>query len=309
MEALAPLENLMLFYIGGQEWLICNQDNYAKEGTLNASVTHTLMLNVFCDKNYRVTGDNRKDMLEELAETLDHWQHDPPYVRERTDGTLVFLGDSIFGNYTDSASVPGVVAYFTGAKCINCGYGGISLSTGGWNMAGVDVIGNLCNGQTGDIPEGVAAYNGIQEFGRAVAGDGRQVFLLNYGINDYLLGNAVKAEDKYAVTSYTGALRTGIERLRASYPGAEIMVLTPGYITYQHNGTQCSSEYGGVLAEYVEAAMEVAREYGLPYINLYEEMQVYGEKEDILTADGIHLNERGRFRLGMLICGKINDIL
>ena len=309
MEALAPLENLLLFYIGGQEWLICNQDNYAGEGTLNASVTHTLMLNIFCDQYYAVTGDNRKDMLKELEETLDRWQHDPPFVKERTDDTLVFLGDSIFGNYKDSASVPGVVANFTGAKCINCGYGGICLSVGNGGVAGVEVIANLCDGQTGDIPEGVAAYSGIQDFAQSGSGGGRLMFLLNYGINDYIQGHPVESEDKYAVTTYMGAMRTGIEQLQAIYPGAEIVVLTPGYITYRDNGTQVDGESGGVLAEYMEAAVKAAQEYGLPYMNIYEELETCAAEDNLLEKDGIHLNEKGRFYLGMLICGKLNDMV
>lgn len=123
MEALTSLENLLLFYVGDQEWLICNEQNYVGEGVLNASVTHRLFLHIFCDQGYRVTADNRKERLRELEETLGAWRQDPPFVKERSDVVLVFLGDSMFGNYTDSTGVPGVVENFTKARCINCGYG------------------------------------------------------------------------------------------------------------------------------------------------------------------------------------------
>ncbi|MBD5528323.1 MAG: hypothetical protein HDR02_07945 [Lachnospiraceae bacterium] len=309
METLTPLENLTLFYIGSQEWLVCNQDNYTEDSTLNVSVTHTMMLSVFCDQNYIVTEDNQEELLEELEETLDIWLQNPPYVKVRAGDTLVFLGDSIFGNYTDSTSVPGVAAYFTGANCINCGYGGICLATGDWNIAGIDVIANLCNGQTGDIPEGKAAYSGIQDFAQGGEVNGRLVFLINYGINDYLWGNPIELEDKYAVNSYTGAMRTGIEQLQMFFPDAEIVVLSPSYITYWDCGIQIVGENGGILKEYVEAAIEVAQEYGLPYMNIYEDLETCAETEDILLADGVHLNERGRFRLGMLICEKLDDII
>lgn len=309
METLTPLENLFLFYIGGQEWLICNQDNYIEDGTLNASVTHTMMLNVFCDQNYMVTEDNQEELLEELEETLDIWQQNPPDVKVRADNTLVFLGDSVFGNYKDSTSIPGVAAYFTGAKCINCGYGGICMSTGSLGMAGIDVIANLCNGQTGDIPEDKAAYSGIQDFVQGGEDKGNLIFFINYGINDYLTGKPIEANDKYDVNSYTGAMRTGIEQLQMFYPDAEIVVLTPGHITYWDCGTQIADENGGILKEYVEAAIEVAQEYGLPYMNIYEDLKICAETEDILLADGIHPNERGRFRLGIMICEKIDDIM
>ena len=309
METLAPLENLLLFYIGGQEWLICNQDNYIKDGTLNASVTHTMMLSIFCDQNYIVTEDNQEGLLEELEETLDIWRQNPPYVKARADNTLVFLGDSIFGNYTDSTSIPGVAEYFTGANCINCGYGGICMSAGSSGMAGIDVIANLCNGQTGDIPEDKAAYSGIQSFVQSGETNRNLTFLINYGINDYLSGKPVEAEDKYAENSYSGAMRTWIEQLQMFYPNAKIVVLTPSYITYWNCGTQIADEDGGILKEYAEAAIKVAQEYGLPYMNIYEDLEICAETEDILLADGVHLNGRGRFRLGMMICEKLDDIM
>lgn len=309
METLTSLENLLLFYIGSQEWLICNQDNYIEDGTLNVSVTHTMMLNVFCDQNYMVTADNQEELLEELEETLGVWLQNPPYVKTRADDTLVFLGDSIFGNYIDSSSIPGVVAYFTAANCINCGYGGICLSAGNSGTPGIDVIANLCNGQTGAIPEDVAAYSGIQDFVQDREDKGNLTFFINYGINDYLTGKPIESEDKYAVNSYTGAMRTGIEQLQMSYPDAEIVVLTPSYITFWDCGTQIADENGGILKEYAEAAIEVAREYGLPYMNIYEDLEICAETEDILLADGVHLNGQGRFRLGMMICEKIDDIM
>lgn len=311
MDALYTQENQHLFYIGGQEWLICNQNNYAGEGMLNPSVTKTVMLRVFCDQRYMVTQDNCGMMLGELSETLDYWQHAPDCTGSLAGDTLVFLGDSVFGNYTDSASIPGVVENFTGAKCINCGYGGVCLAGESGNAAGVNIIEDLCNGRTGNIPEEIAAYSGIQELIRSGAGSGRLVFLLNYGINDYLVGHPMESEDKYARTTYSGAMRTAIEQLQTSYPGAEIVIVTPGYITFYDCGTYIASETGSSMKEYVEAATGIAREYGLAYMDIYEVLEKYIQEEDadVLLGDGVHPNERGRFLLGLLIGEKINDLL
>lgn len=309
MDALAPLENLLLFYIGGQEWLICNQSNYTGEGVLNASVTHNMLLNVFCDRNYLVTEDNREEMLEELAESLDVWRTKSPCEKKGEGDTLVFLGDSIIGNYTDSLSVPGVVENYTGARCINCGYGGICLSAGSMEIVGADVVSALCNGNQIAIPEGIPALSGIRELRQSGAVNGRLVFFLNYGINDYLLGHPVESDDRYDMTAYAGAMRTVIEQLQEAYPGAEIVVMTPSFIRYNANGTQATGDMGGILTEYVEAAVDVAQEYGLSYINNYAYMEAYAEKENVLTADGIHPNEKGRFRIGVGVCELLNDIL
>lgn len=307
MDALASLENLLLFYVGGQEWLICNQSNYTGDGILNSSVTLNILLNVFCDRNFLVTEDNREAMLEELAESLDIWRTKSSYVKVGEGDTLVFLGDSVIGNYSDSLSIPGVVENFTGARCINCGYGGISLSAGSFNIVGADVVSALCNGNQIEIPEGKPACSGIREFRQSGAINGRLVFFLNYGINDYLLGHPVESSDSHEVTTYAGAMRTVIEQLQEAYPDAEIVVMTPSFIKYNDNGTWITGDTGGGLAEYVEAAIEVAEEYGLLYMNNYTDMEAYIAKKNVLSADGIHPNERGRFYIGMRICEILNN--
>ncbi|MDE7224672.1 MAG: SGNH/GDSL hydrolase family protein [Acetatifactor sp.] len=309
MEALLPVENLMLFYAGGQEWLICNQDNYEREGTLNSSVSHNMLLKIFCDQNYLVTEENREDMLEELEETLENWQEKPPEVKGHEEYTLVFLGDSVIGNYTDSLSVPGVVANFTGARVINCGYGGLCMSLGESGSAGVKVAEDLIANRPEELPEGIPARGGIQEFHSSPVANDRLVFFLNYGINDYMLGRPLESEDAYDVTTYKGAMRTALEQLMAAYPGAQIVVMTPTFINYYGYGTQTMSDVGGVMTDYVEAAVAVAGEYALPYMNNYEDMEVDAENEKELLADGVHPNEKGRFRMGLLICRKLNEIL
>ena len=174
-------------------------------------------------------------------------------------------------------------------------------------MSGVDVITNLCSGDVGDIPKETASYKGIQEFSLEEHGKERLLFFLNYGINDYLQGQLVENEDKYETASYAGAMRRGIERLQAAYPEAEIVVLTPSYITYGEKGSLTTGEIGGILKTYADAAVKVAQEYSLPYMNIYEKLEQCAEKENLLSADGIHLNESGRFRLGIWICEKLND--
>lgn len=309
MDALAPLDNLLLFYIGGQEWLICNQDNYTGKGTLNESVSHSMLLQIFCDHRYMVTQENREAMLEELENTLEEWQREPPYVKNREDYTLVFLGDSVIGNYTGSLSVPGVVADFTRARVINCGYGGLCMAVGESGTAGVEVVRDMIAKDAENLPESVPAHDGIRELADSSVPGDRLVFFLNYGINDYMIGNPIETEDIYDTASYKGAMRTAVEELRSAYPQAQLVIMTPTFITYYGCGTEIMSDVGGVMTDYVEAAMAVAEEYGLPCMNNYEDMGVDADNEKELLADGAHPNERGRFRMGLLICRKLNEIL
>ena len=309
VETLVEMDNMQLFYIGGKEWLICNQDNYTDRGVLNASVSHNLLLQVFCDHKFQVTEINQEEVFEELEETLELWQEDAPDIKERTEYTLVFLGDSIIGNYTDSLSVPGVVQNFTGAKAVNCGYGGICLSEGEAGICGVDVVNSLIGGLADAIPDNVPAHSGIQKLNQSAIESGKLVFFLNYGINDYMVGHPVESEDAYDLTTYKGALRTAIERLQQTYPEARIVVMTPTFINTYENGNQRMSEVGGVMTDYVEAAVAVSQEYDIPCMNNYRDMEVDAENEKELLADGVHPNEKGRFRMGLLICRKLNELL
>ena len=309
MEALVQLDNVQLSYFGGKEWLICNQDNYSGKGALNAGVSHLLLLQVI-NQTYQVTEENQSTALEELEETLERWQGDPLYVKERPEYTLVFLGDSIIGNYTGSLSVPGVVQNFTDARAVNCGYGGLSMSRGEEEMDGVKLVSSLISGQVDAIPNDVSAYEGILKLRENAPDNERLVFFLNFGINDYIAGYAVEAADAYDVTTYKGAMRTAIEQLQQAYPGAQIVIMTPTFINRFEQGTQRMSDVGGIMTDYVEAAVTVAEEYSLPCMNNYRDLDINVEKEqEMLVADHVHLNENGRYRLGLLICQKLNEIL
>lgn len=309
MEALVRLDNVQLSYFGGKEWLICNEDNYSGEGALNASVSHLLLLQVI-NQTYPVTQDNQSEAFEELEETLERWQSDPFYVKEQPEYTLVFLGDSIIGNYTDSLSVPGVVQNFTGAKAVNCGYGGLCMSEGEEIIAGVNLVSCLISGQVDAIPNEVPAYRGILELKENEPDNEKLVFFLNFGINDYMVGHPVEAADPYDAATYKGAMRTAIEQLQGAYPGAQIVIMTPTFINRFEQGTQRMSDMGGIMTDYVEAAVAVAGEYDLPCMNNYKDLDIDVEKEqEMLVADHVHLNENGRYRLGLLICQKLNEIL
>ena len=127
-------------------------------------------------------------------------------------------------------------------------------------------------------------------------------FLVHYGLNDYFNGVAVEnANDLYDVETYSGALRGSVQSLKEKYPDALIILMTPPFCCAFSNGMDRNSEVGGVLTEYVAAVEKVAKEQDVLCMNNYIGLGITEENSEVYLADGVHLNETGRFILGQQI--------
>ena len=136
--------------------------------------------------------------------------------------------------------------------------------------------------------------------------DRKLCFVIYFGLNDYFGGHPVSnPEDAFDVTTYAGALRVGIDKLQTAYPDAEILLMTPNFITTFANGTEPMSEKGGTLIEYVDTAIEIANEYNVPCVNSYVDLGINEANASAFLADGTHLNETGRFLLAKQIMERI----
>ncbi len=126
--------------------------------------------------------------------------------------------------------------------------------------------------------------------GRAFEGRIADLFFLNVGINDSLW----KDPSKYATTEqYQKDLRELIDLLGKTNPEADLIFMTP---TYHHDGKTADSD----LTPYAEAMKEVAREEGIPCIDLHQKwmnhMIIGGEgngQGDWLKCDKCHPSDRG----------------
>ena len=79
-----------------------------------------------------------------------------------SDHCLVFFGDSVIGNYTDSASIPGVVAGLTGAAVYNCGYGGNSAALGEERTISLPgIVDAFFQGNLSVLPSDFQVYQGV----------------------------------------------------------------------------------------------------------------------------------------------------
>lgn len=289
--------NVVIYYPGTEEWLINNPGNYEDTFVTNELLSQKLMLLTFCDRHYKITTDNADGYFERLNTLV---MEDAKYP-DLSEWCIVFMGDSIFGNYSGSFSIPGAVNGLSGAQVYNCAKGGTCATNDpetGLNFP--TAVDAFINKNTDLLGEGDQFVLGLKEYLTDDHTGKKICFIVNYGLNDYFGGHAVSAQNQEE-PSYENGMRLGIAKLQKAYPEAYILVLAPSYCYVFSEGTEIMSDTGGVLTDYVETALEVSKEMNVQCINLYSELGVNGENHLSYLADGTHFNEMGRFMLAEYI--------
>lgn len=294
---LSAYPNTKTFFPGVEEWMMINPGNYdISFFDANEIVTQKLFLYTFCDSVYRITPENEEFFLDTLLSTVERERNTPTQYPDLSDWCIVFLGDSVLGNFSGSFSIPGYVSDLSGALSCNLAVGG---TTGVFRYEnGSDFL---------NIVDGILAANTAVQNGNNVfvpAGTTPEdfsykklCFIINYGFNDYFIGAPVDAPGNTA--SYKGSLRTGISRLKAVFPDADYILMSPTHTALFGSGTEINSEAGSVFPSYIEAAEELAAETDLYFLNHYDNFVVTEETMDIYLSDGTHPNERGRLAIAV----------
>lgn len=312
MQQYQDLSELMLtknnirtfFYL--KEWLVCNPANYYDDFLTNEDMSKLLMLN--CDElhTYYITQDNIDDTFTEFKELVAANRIEPITYPELSDYKIVFFGDSIIGNFTNTASIPGVVSGLTGAVTYNCAQPGYSASTHPKGfMTLPDIVDAFIAKDTSALPQDTLIFKGITEYIEDNSKTDKLCFVINHGLNDYFNGVAISLENPYDINSYSGALRTAVEALQEAYPEAQIIVTTPNYTSYYKNGTEPQSEVGGILSDYADAVIAIGSEYHLTVVDNYTELGINAKNVWNYLTDGCHPNERTCFTMGQRIAMSI----
>ncbi len=305
-EGILQQENVRLHLFSGEEWLIGNPLNYEKDGNTNAAVSKFLMGNMDEFHGYQLTAENMKERLNAMQLVLDSYREDAVTYPDGENVEIVFFGDSIIGNYTDSLSVPEVVRGLSGAMVYNCGYGGRGAALSELTQEPFpDIVEALVEKQPEVLPEGTRVYEGVKAFVEREKPRKQLMFVINYGLNDYFNGVPVRTEDEQDISSYSGALRVGIEKLQEAFPEARILIMTPNFTTYFDCGEEIKSEQGGKLVDYADAVCQLATEMKIDILDNFRELPITLDNWKVYQDDGCHLNERGRFLLGKRIAAKM----
>ena len=298
--------NVNLYFFSGEEWLICNKGNYESELLTNVAVSQFLMCNSDTLHSYRLKPETVEQEMAKLQELIDSYRSNPVEYVDASGYDIVFLGDSIIGNYIDSMSVPQVVGNLTGAEVYNCGLGGMSAAAGENSLCPVPrVVRALTEEDASLLPGESVMKQGVESFLKRPDQEKNLMFVINLGLNDYFNGHPVSSQEPYDEASYSGALRIAIEALQEHYPEARILLNTPNFTIYYECGEEVRSEKGGRLTDYVEAVIQLGEELGVEVLDNYHELPITETNWPIYQSDGCHLNERGRFLLGSRIALRI----
>jgi hypothetical protein len=303
--------NVSLFYAGSEDWLIANPGNYNKKGICHFDVAEQVLLLTMGAGRYITVAENWEDKLDRL-ESLIHTAEDSPALPDYSTLSIMFLGDSIIGNYTGSLSIPGAVNGLSQATVYNGGFGGLGAAYQKATMPSFPkLVDALITGDMTLIPENVPAYESFPTFRRDMSSrDSYEniCFFIALGLNDYYGGKPVQSADPSSDKAYVNALRLGIRKLQTTFPEAKIILMTPLYTTYFSGGTDIQAPGGGQLTDYVDAALALADELSIESMNNYKELGITATNQAEYLADGAHLNEKGRYLMANHIVAKLKQL-
>ncbi len=241
---------------------------------------------------------------------------------------IILLGDSIVGNNTGNITITDILQERLGKTVYNGALGGTcmsfnndkvweSLNVSQWSMVKLaqaiytdDWTSQLA---TVTYAEKYRSINmtvldyfyprlcGLSEidFSRA------EVLIIEHGTNDYNSGQKLEAAaDPMDVTTFAGALRTTLSLIQARYPDLRIILVSPIYCEIQGESLQKCYETdfgGGTLDEIVTKEQEIAREYGVEWIDMYHGSGIWEDNIDTYLYDKLHPTDEGKLLLGNLI--------
>lgn len=238
---------------------------------------------------------------------------------------IVAFGDSVLGEIRDETAVPVLLEEKIGKTVYNAAMGGTCIA-------------RMEEDRRLDYPKGALSFVGLSkaflagDFGvqqsikfresnmeyfaevieglRSIDAKEVEIVLIQQGLNDYHAGTPIEnPENPYDEYTFLGAIRTGVEALRKVNPDVRIVIITPTYTWYTFTGLTCeeSDNGGGVLEDYVNAELEVARQLGVEVVDVYHDFFPHDTWEDytLYTRDGLHPNEAGR----QMLAERIAEVL
>lgn len=297
--------NIRTFFMGFENWMLINPDNYISEFVTNAEITKKIFLTCFCDGGNQITPVNEPILFNMLRELVARERYTPTVYPDLSDRCLVFFGDSVTAYGESSTTIAGYVTGFTDALTYNYSVGGSSASAGPTDTKDFpDML-------SGFLEESCIEDNGAIQFSpqNADLSDKKLYFVLNYGLNDYFRGAAVEnPEDPYDINTYTGGLRSCLQEYMTRFPDAEFIIMTPTFTEYFSYGADHNSDIGGSLIDYVDAAKALAEELDIYCIDNYRELKIDESNIWDFTADGCHPNEEGRIMIARQIIELLDDL-
>jgi len=230
---------------------------------------------------------------------------------EKTQVDILFLGDSLIGQYRDETSVSYLVGQALGRTTFNGAFGGSTMTwypdknSDYYQRYGLNfpaLARAICTGDFGVQKSLEVREIGAEDFDEVINQlekidyDKLKILILEYGTNDYFSGALI--EGKGELSCFEESFESGIKMLQERYPTLRIVVASPTFNWHYVANLSCEQiEFGGgYLSAYVECLKELCIENEIEYINLYDlydhSFDIY--ESNLYTEDGIHPNVYGR---------------
>lgn len=218
---------------------------------------------------------------------------------------VVFLGDSQLDNFRDETGIAYLVAQYCDANVYNMAMGGTAASLLPGEKHGVEEWESRCflgmvYAITGKVdPAFFSKYTAYNVF-KSCDFSKTDVFVIEYGLNDYFNGAAVNNPDNVLdLETYGGALHVGIDNLKAAYPNATFILCGPNYAQFFKNGQYLGdgnilSNGKATLQEYAKTADQIASEFNISYLDAYWGLGINSYTTDEYLMDGVHFTAEGR---------------
>lgn len=226
---------------------------------------------------------------------------------------IVFMGDSITEEDTETIGVADLVGEACNAAVYNMAMGGTTAALLPTEQSGFDTwdsrsllgvvhaaIGNI----KPDIFENYNAGKVLKECDFSKT----DYFVIEYGINDFLAKVPISQymedgsiRDVASVRTYAGALDSAVTQLHNAFPDAKIILIAPHFCQIfdadRFIGDSYSIDYGyGSMVSYARVCGYVAEQHkedGVIFYNAMEESGINAYNSDKYMVDGIHLSEEG----------------
>lgn len=129
------------------------------------------------------------------------------------------------------------------------------------------------------------------------------------GTNDFGLGNVADGTGvplgslgDTTDTTFYGSVYYLIQKIRESYPNAELFFGTP-----MHRSNESHTANDTTLLQFVDAIREVCEMLSVPLIDLYKMSGICAKTKQNLFSDTIHLNDKGYEQEANVIAGFLNN--
>lgn len=292
------------FFLSAESWLINNPANYIDDISLNEDITLNILKQTFCDRLYQITADNSNELAQKMNREITIVREYATAYPDFAQYEIIFWGDSVIGNYTDSTSIPGVVNGLTGATVYNCGYSGNSASLGPETSVSLPgIVKAFFEKDLSEIPTETQIYEGFLSYINAPHIDKKTCYVIHYGINDYFRGHPISSDDPLDITTYAGAIRNAVACIKENSPDSQIILCTPIYCGY---ATDEPDEPGVIhLQEYVDAVFTLAEELDVDVLDNFYAMGVNSSNYEEYLLDMVHPNEKCRFMIAQKVIESI----